>query len=102
MRAPDALLRAADSRGIELHPPPTAKINLYDHEILIGKELGTGSFAHVFQGLWNETVVAIKAIEYKAGERERVDPLLEAVLSRYVPDRPLSTAQCLLPAMRLV
>lgn len=61
------------------------KINLFDHEILIGKVLGHGSFAQVFQGLWNETAVAVKAIEYNRGARGHVDPLLEAVLSKCAP-----------------
>lgn len=58
------------------------KVNLCDHDIKVGKILGRGSFAQVYQGLWNDTAVAIKVIEYNSGARDAVDPLLEASLSR--------------------
>lgn len=57
-------------------------MNLWEHDIKIGKRLGRGSFAQVFQGLWNDTAVAIKVIEYKEGARDAVDPCMEASLTK--------------------
>eukprot|EP00892_Ulva_mutabilis_P010391 jgi/Ulvmu1/7724/UM039_0030.1 len=58
------------------------QVNLKDHDIKIGKVLGRGSFAQVYQGLWNDTAVAIKVIEYKDGSRDAVNPILEASLTK--------------------
>jgi hypothetical protein len=58
------------------------QVNLWDHDIKIGKMLGRGSFAQVYQGLWNDTAVAIKVIEYKEGARDAVNPFLEASLTK--------------------
>lgn len=37
----------------------------------------------MYQGLWNDTAVAIKVIEYKEGSRDAVNPALEASLTKY-------------------
>jgi serine/threonine protein kinase len=58
------------------------QVNLWEHDIKIGKRLGRGSFAQVFQGLWNDSAVAIKVIEYKEGSRDAVDPCMEASLTK--------------------
>jgi hypothetical protein len=71
------------------------KVNLCDHDIKVGKILGRGSFAQVYQGLWNDTGVAIKVIEYNSGARDAVDPLLEASLSRCAACLAFQAADCL-------
>ena len=70
------------------------KVNLCEHDIKVGKVLGRGSFAQVYQGLWNDNTVAIKVIEYNSNARDAVDPLLEASLSKCVPT-PALTRWCL-------
>ena len=65
--------------------PSQYQVNLWEHDIKIGKRLGRGSFAQVFQGLWNDTAVAIKVIEYKEGARDAVDPCMEASLTKCGP-----------------
>lgn len=72
------------------------KVNLCEHDIKVGKILGRGSFAQVYQGLWNDNTVAIKVIEYNSNVRDAVDPLLEASLSKCAP--PLATSPPVPPA----
>jgi hypothetical protein len=74
-----------------------AKVDLWDHDIKIGKILGKGSFAHVYRGLWNDTAVAIKVIEYGEGVRDAVNPLPEASLSKCAPPLPLYQDTCQRP-----
>ena len=45
----------------------------------------------VYRGLWNDTAVAIKVIEYGQGVRDAVNPLLEASLSKCAPLRSFHT-----------
>ena len=55
--------------------------------------LGQGSFAQVYQGMWNGFAVAIKVIEYNDMQRDTVHPILEASLAKCVPRKCI--AQCL-------